>query len=82
MASPKSFHALVAAATFFTCLYLFAESGVLWAIQSLKASFFSLTASLTTGVHQGVLGLLPRQASFWPRLCLAASTMEVLNRVH
>ncbi|KAL7870356.1 hypothetical protein SRHO_G00078530 [Serrasalmus rhombeus] len=57
MASTNFSHALdfasatIVAATFFACRYLSAESGVLRANQSLKASFFSLTASLTTGVH-------------------------------
>ncbi|KAL7888652.1 hypothetical protein AOLI_G00036260 [Acnodon oligacanthus] len=65
MASPNSSHALdfatatVAAAAFFACRYLSAELGVLWAIQSPKASFFSLTASLVS--TRGFLGYRPNR---------------------
>ncbi|XP_029933220.1 protein NLRC3-like [Myripristis murdjan] len=52
---------------------------------SLKTdSFFSLTASLSSGVHHRVLGLPPRQApeTLQPQLQTAASTMEDENMVH
>lgn len=49
-----------------------------------KASFFSMTASLTSGVRQQVLKFLPWQAlmTFWPKLLTTASTMDALNMVH
>ena len=51
---------------------------------SLKDSFFSRTASLTTGEHHGVRGLPPLEApkTLWPQNTAAASTMEALNIVH
>ncbi|KAF7664534.1 hypothetical protein LDENG_00174220 [Lucifuga dentata] len=90
MVSLNSSHTRVFASTtaeavvLLACWYLSADSRVPCANQARKASFFSLTASLTTGVHQRVLGLPPRQAptTFWPQLKTAASTMEALNRVH
>ncbi|KAK9518317.1 hypothetical protein VZT92_019726 [Zoarces viviparus] len=90
MASPNSSHARVlafattAAAALLACRYLSAASGDPWANQALKVSFFSLTASLTSGVHHRVLGLPPRQApmTFRPQLLAAASTIEALNMVH
>ncbi|KAK0132166.1 hypothetical protein N1851_033026 [Merluccius polli] len=61
-----------------------AASGDPWASQARKASFFSLMASFTAGVHQWVLRLPPRQAptTFRPQLLAAASAMEVLNMTH
>ncbi|KAF7645441.1 hypothetical protein LDENG_00204520 [Lucifuga dentata] len=72
------------AAVLLACRYLSADSRVPCASQARNASFFSLTAFLTTGVHQWVLRLPPRQAptTFWPQLKTAALTMEALNRVH
>lgn len=63
----------------FTCL--------LWVPQAKKArqdSFFSLTETLTTCVHQWVWGLLPRQAltNLQQQLRSASSTMEAWNLVH
>jgi len=52
--------------------------------QASKDSFFNLTASLISGVHQQVLGLPLRRepTSFRPQLLKATSTMTVLNMVH
>ena len=51
---------------------------------SLKDSFFSWTASLTTSVHHGVRGLLPLEAleTLWPPDTASASTKEAVNIVH
>ncbi|AWP07927.1 Hypothetical protein SMAX5B_001237, partial [Scophthalmus maximus] len=64
--------------------YLATASGVLWDNISLKDSFFSWTASLTTGVHHGVRGLPPLEApkTLRPQLTAAASAMEALNISH
>ena len=64
-----------AAATLFVCWYLSAESGVLQVSQDRKATVFSFTASLTTGVQQWVIGLRPGHEfnHFW---------VAVLNRVN
>ncbi|KAK0156272.1 hypothetical protein N1851_000419 [Merluccius polli] len=59
-------------------------SGVLWDNIPRKASFFSRTASLTTGVHHGVRGLPPLEEpkTLRPQLTTAASAMEALNTAH
>ncbi|KAK5881868.1 hypothetical protein CesoFtcFv8_020510 [Champsocephalus esox] len=64
--------------------YLGAASGVPRDNKSLKASFFSRTASLTTGVHQEVRGLPPLEAprTLRPQLPAAASAIEALNTDH
>ncbi len=90
MASPNSSQARVFASTTtraalrLACRYPSAASGVLQANQARQDSFFSLTASLTSGVHHRVRGLPPRQApeTLRPHLREAASTMEVENMVH
>ncbi|KAK0144409.1 hypothetical protein N1851_017229 [Merluccius polli] len=90
IASPNSSYTQVfasvtaEAAALLGCRYLSAPSGDPWASQARKASFFSLTASFTAGVHQWVLRLPPRQApnTFRPQLLAAASAMEVLNMTH
>lgn len=62
-------------------LYISAALGVHQDNQVPKASFFSLTDSIAAGVHQRVLGLLPRQASvsFRPQLLEAAFAIDTLN---
>lgn len=82
MASTNSSHswdfasATTKTAALLASQYLSADSGdpLAW------KSSFSLKASFTTGVHQGVLLLLPQRAlvTFWQQL-LAPSTMNVLN---
>ncbi|TWW69958.1 hypothetical protein D4764_18G0007640 [Takifugu flavidus] len=90
MASLNSSHARVFAsgtavdALCFACQYLSAASGVPQANKARYDSFFSLTASLTAGVHQGVEALPPQQAptTLRPQHRSAASTMEARNMVH
>ncbi|KAK0152469.1 Solute carrier family 43 member 3 [Merluccius polli] len=90
MASPNSSHVWVFASVTATaalrlaCRYLPAASGVPQAKKVLQDSFFSLTASLTAGVHQRVRGLPPRQAptTLRPQLWSAALTMEARNMAH
>ncbi|TWW60333.1 Follistatin-A [Takifugu flavidus] len=90
MASPNSSHARVfASATAVAALrlarrYPSAASGIPQASKARYDSFFSLTASLTAGVHQWVQALPPRQAptTLRPQHRSAASTMEARNMVH
>lgn len=49
-----------AAVVLLACQYLLAESGDPQVNRTQKASFFHLTASLTAGVHQRILGLPTR----------------------
>ncbi|KAK5880584.1 hypothetical protein CesoFtcFv8_023596 [Champsocephalus esox] len=72
------------AAALRACRYLATASGVPRDNKSLKASFFSRTASLTTGVHQEVRGLPPLEAprTLRPQLPAAASAIEALNTDH
>ncbi len=88
-ASPNSLHTRIfasvttKAAALLASRYLSAASGHPCANQARKASFCSLTTSITAGVHQWVLRSLSWQAptTFWPQLLAAASTMEALKMV-
>ncbi|KAM4595954.1 protein shisa-9B-like [Polymixia lowei] len=90
MSSPNFSHTLcfasatAEAAALRVCRYLATASGVLRDNKSRKDSFFSRTASLTTGVHHDVRGLPPLEAprTLRPQLPLAASAIEVLNIDH
>ncbi len=87
MASPNSssircFASVKAeAAVLLACQYLATTSGVSQDHIYGKDLLFSPTASLTTGVHRDVIGLLPLEAPLplRPRLSVTASAMEALN---
>ena len=89
MASPNSSHTCgfasvtADAADLRACRCLATASGV-WDNTSHKGSFFSRTAFLTTGVHQGVRGLPPLEVpmTLRPQLPAAALAIEALNIAH
>ena len=82
--TPAFASATTRAAACLACRYLSAASGVLRASQPRQDSSFSLTASLTCGVHHRVPGLPPQQApeTLQPQLRTATSALEVENMVH